>query len=271
VNIRTLPLARPTSPLSKSTKPRLFSRVAAKTTHVRFLIAVAVFSLLTLGSLSLAPHVASESINRQKQPAKKNLPPIAAKELFRNNLAALHLPMMAESIATFASDCTTPKSSFVLGETVCAQTDNVDLNFPGGRWVHWLRPDLSIAFGGSGVTDITQNPQTFTFVPDVTGTWKVTIAETGDISQTPAVFTVSAPPPLATYQSDCVTPKSSFSLGDTVCAKLVGTPALRSRLAILNTAGFTMASADVMTNPQTVRSEERRVGKECRSRWSPYH
>src|SRR5256885_11973872 len=24
-------------------------------------------------------------------------------------------------------------------------------------------------------------------------------------------------------------------------------------------------------NPQDVRSEERRVGKECRSRWSPYH
>ena len=23
--------------------------------------------------------------------------------------------------------------------------------------------------------------------------------------------------------------------------------------------------------PWTVRSEERRVGKECRSRWSPYH
>ena len=23
--------------------------------------------------------------------------------------------------------------------------------------------------------------------------------------------------------------------------------------------------------PTTVRSEERRVGKECRSRWSPYH
>src|SRR5690554_7846998 len=24
-------------------------------------------------------------------------------------------------------------------------------------------------------------------------------------------------------------------------------------------------------NPQCLRSEERRVGKECRSRWSPYH
>ena len=29
-------------------------------------------------------------------------------------------------------------------------------------------------------------------------------------------------------------------------------------------------SADIYTN-QKRRSEERRVGKECRSRWSPYH
>ena len=27
----------------------------------------------------------------------------------------------------------------------------------------------------------------------------------------------------------------------------------------------------VMNNTITERSEERRVGKECRSRWSPYH
>ena len=26
-----------------------------------------------------------------------------------------------------------------------------------------------------------------------------------------------------------------------------------------------------ITNEQQIRSEERRVGKECRSRWSPYH
>ena len=25
------------------------------------------------------------------------------------------------------------------------------------------------------------------------------------------------------------------------------------------------------SNPKDLRSEERRVGKECRSRWSPYH
>ena len=27
----------------------------------------------------------------------------------------------------------------------------------------------------------------------------------------------------------------------------------------------------VYTDTQSTRSEERRVGKECRSRWSPYH
>jgi hypothetical protein len=26
-----------------------------------------------------------------------------------------------------------------------------------------------------------------------------------------------------------------------------------------------------LSNPSRERSEERRVGKECRSRWSPYH
>ena len=29
--------------------------------------------------------------------------------------------------------------------------------------------------------------------------------------------------------------------------------------------------AEAMYFPALVRSEERRVGKECRSRWSPYH
>ena len=27
----------------------------------------------------------------------------------------------------------------------------------------------------------------------------------------------------------------------------------------------------IMRDPENIRSEERRVGKECRSRWSPYH
>src|SRR5256885_5802766 len=31
------------------------------------------------------------------------------------------------------------------------------------------------------------------------------------------------------------------------------------------------AIADMDLRPTEIRSEERRVGKECRSRWSPYH
>src|SRR5688572_32743938 len=36
--------------------------------------------------------------------------------------------------------------------------------------------------------------------------------------------------------------------------------------------GIALFSSSVVLMPgQTARSEERRVGKECRSRWSPYH
>ena len=36
--------------------------------------------------------------------------------------------------------------------------------------------------------------------------------------------------------------------------------------------GYTIhTDTDDRTQREIVRSEERRVGKECRSRWSPYH
>ena len=33
----------------------------------------------------------------------------------------------------------------------------------------------------------------------------------------------------------------------------------------------TVVSGDLVSEDRDIRSEERRVGKECRSRWSPYH
>ena len=39
---------------------------------------------------------------------------------------------------------------------------------------------------------------------------------------------------------------------------------IQSRLRLLN-------EAETLTSTTDTRSEERRVGKECRSRWSPYH
>src|SRR3712207_2632400 len=41
----------------------------------------------------------------------------------------------------------------------------------------------------------------------------------------------------------------------------------RGQLAELGTGDTTVATGDIAPS----RSEERRVGKECRSRWSPYH
>jgi uncharacterized repeat protein (TIGR01451 family) len=173
------------------------------TKFIRISIAAAVLGLVSLGAFYSPWTAASKSMKASRRPVVKHT-----------------ATPVQETIATFAADCTTPKSSFLLGETVCAQTDNVDLNFPGGRWVHWLRQDLSIAHGSSTTTLITQNPQTFVFIPDQTGTWKVTIAETGDISQTPAVFTVSlAPESIATYEGGCSFAKDHFNTGDTVCAK----------------------------------------------------
>src|SRR6185503_4268491 len=172
----------PNPTLCRPTTPRSLTRIIGL---------VAVIGLLVISFFS------SSSFSERKPPAAFS--PVESRSSMNYEapspltklLAFNSSPLFAETIDTFASDCSTPKSSFTLGETVCAKTDSVDLNFPGGRWVHWLRSDLSIASGSSTTTLITQNPQFFSFVPDQTGSWKVTIAETGDISQTPAVFTVS--------------------------------------------------------------------------------
>ena len=50
--------------------------------------------------------------------------------------------------------------------------------------------------------------------------------------------------------------------------QLIGWP---SRAAMDVPTTLADAPMGVALPPMSVRSEERRVGKECRSRWSPYH
>ena len=66
--------------------------------------------------------------------------------------------------------------------------------------------------------------------------------------------------------------------GFSILKKLRNTPSLRRLPIIMVTAksseldtvrGLDCGADDYITKP--FRSEERRVGKECRSRWSPYH
>ena len=49
-----------------------------------------------------------------------------------------------------------------------------------------------------------------------------------------------------------------------------GEPGLQGATGDKGADGFSPI-AKVETIPNGARSEERRVGKECRSRWSPYH
>ncbi len=61
----------------------------------------------------------------------------------------------------------------------------------------------------------------------------------------------------------------------------IGKRSLITHTQGLNTIGHNMSNADVegysrqriemSASDPLYRSEERRVGKECRSRWSPYH
>ena len=87
-----------------------------------------------------------------------------------------------ESLATFAIDCTTPQSTFVVGDTVCVVATGVPLSpfFP--RRLTWATTDSSIVRS----TDITSDPQSDSLLITATslsngqtidnrGTWQVVI------------------------------------------------------------------------------------------------
>ena len=75
--------------------------------------------------------------------------------------------------------------------------------------------------------------------------------------------------------SSLVPSRSALGASDRVRLGLIGAGGrgqeiLKTALRCPNTEA--VAVADVYTRRlDEVRSEERRVGKECRSRWSPYH
>ena len=58
----------------------------------------------------------------------------------------------------------------------------------------------------------------------------------------------------------------SLSIGGMTCASCVARVEKK-----LNKLDGVSASVNLATKSAHRRSEERRVGKECRSRWSPYH
>src|SRR5262249_22446631 len=94
----------------------------------------------------------------------------------------------AETVSTFASDCTTPRTVFQLGDTVCAKVSNAAADL-GTIWLQWVAPDGTVAFGsasGAGNTVVTTDGQTFTQALPTTGasaqlgTWQAQTANVSD-------------------------------------------------------------------------------------------
>jgi uncharacterized repeat protein (TIGR01451 family) len=165
----------------------------------------------------------------------------------------LRFAVLDETIGTYAADCTTPKTDFYLGDTVCAKTAGVTAT---DRFVNWLTPANDVIFSSP---TITQDPESFLYtIPNDSqyiGIWKATIADPSDSSINPAPFNVSAAPPIATYDgATCSIPTTDFTLTQTVCVKVYGVPVntdFPNRIVWVNVAGYVERKADITTDPQS--------------------
>src|SRR2546428_149636 len=127
------------------------------------------------------------------------------------------------------------------------------------------------------------------WVPTTTGSRTVTAQYLGTTPNAPSSVSASVTvnPAAATTTTWVVTPPATMTVGTGMGLNVNVLPSAGGNLPCDATLGCTAANtygsvrfldgatvlgtASVTANFNTARSEERRVGKECRSRWSPYH
>jgi uncharacterized repeat protein (TIGR01451 family) len=120
------------------------------------------------------------------------------------NHSWLMAPLVSqEAVTTYAAGCVTPKSDFVLGETVCVKVTGAPLGFSPKRRINWVNAARLI----KQKANLTTDPQTDTFTlptdsitgigydaVDNRGLWRVNSTSTSDGSvRASASFTVSDP------------------------------------------------------------------------------
>ena len=200
-------------------------------TYTRVLILISTF-MIAVAALAVPFYsVRSESLPGVRKSEVNGAPKVPTNVRSLGWMPTVSMPVVGETIAVYASDCTTPKTEFRLGEVICTVTDGVDLTTePGNYYVNWHSPSNGITNGPT----ITQNPQSFLFTLPSSpsgnvGTWKPNIGRVdpaeSSIIGNPPNFTVSEGPVISIFASDCTTPKSLFNLQDvdkTVCAKASG-------------------------------------------------
>src|SRR5712691_5188338 len=121
-----------------------------------------------------------------------------------STLTAILLPQLTESMATYKANCTTPETSFNLGDTVCAKVVGAPV---GGvtvqRLFQWANTEPLVV----RQNDISSDPQTDSYTLPTTntsvvsgvtvdnrGTWRVNAMDTSDGSvRATAFFTVHNP------------------------------------------------------------------------------
>jgi uncharacterized repeat protein (TIGR01451 family) len=166
-------------------------------------------------------------------------------------LNSASMALAGETVELFAADCSTPKTVFNLGETVCAKTNGVDLTVPANHYMNWIDSQLNQTNGGT----ITQNPQFFLFVPPTIDTWKATIGRVtpadSSIIGNPPLFDVVDRPGISTFLPTCTTPKTEFVLGETVCAVARGGLAAPRRIAWIDPSGNARQVDAITTDPQS--------------------
>src|SRR5256885_15360942 len=78
---------------------------------------------------------------------------------------------------------------------------------------------------------------------------------------------MSAPPLISEVAASVSFGGANHSLTQTTLVLILGFMDCAPSVKLL----MLRSTSGIGTEPTTPRSEERRVGKECRSRWSPYH
>ena len=111
------------------------------------------------------PHAAAPPTARLANSASREAAhPISSSFETAGYVLPLPVPPSAEMVATYASDCTTPKTEFAVGDTICVQVSGISV-------IPFFPRHLILGNANSTIihtTDVVSDPQTDSFVIDAT-------------------------------------------------------------------------------------------------------